>query len=74
MTGLCQPLDVALNRRFQEFFDDKFDEYVTESLNNGSSTTKKGNIKIPLYLTVSKWVQMWALKQSKEKVAKTFIL
>lgn len=32
LTGLLQPLDVALNRSFQQFFNDRTSEYQAESL------------------------------------------
>lgn len=47
---------------------------MTESLNNGTSKTTKGNIKMPPYLKVSEWVKMWAKAQTEEKVGKTFTL
>ena len=47
LTGLLQPLDVALNRSFQQYFNDRTDEYQAESLRTGLNKTPLGNVKMP---------------------------
>lgn len=40
LTGLIQPLDVAINRSFQQFFNDQTNEYQNQSLLQGINKTK----------------------------------
>lgn len=68
LTGLLQPLDVAVNRSMQQFYSDKFTEYTTKSIDENSNKTPHGNIKMPSALHVTSWVCDWAAEFGKPNV------
>lgn len=72
LTGLLQPLDVAVNRSFQQAFNDKNDLYQEESLAKGINKTFKGNIKMPSALLVTEWVNEWAEGVTADHIRKSF--
>ena len=74
MTGLLQPLDVCINRSFQQKYNDKYTQYMTEAVSKGSFRTKSGNIAMPKYRVVSEWVMEWASSMTKETIQKSFIV
>lgn len=74
LTGLLQPLDVALNRSFQQRFNDNTNEYQAESLRSNTNKTKKGNIKMPTSELVTKWAADWSASKTQEEVRKAFDL
>ena len=72
MTSILKPLDVVVNRSFQQYYDHKYDEYLDMALINPDYQTKKGNVKIPSHALVSKWCDDWAKQYSPELVKKAF--
>ncbi|KAL3697267.1 hypothetical protein R1sor_011343 [Riccia sorocarpa] len=46
---------------FQEYYSEKYDEYIAQALEDPELQTKAGNPKVPRYLLVSKWVKEWAV-------------
>lgn len=74
LTGLIQPLDVALNRSFQQHFNDMSDVYQEESLNADINKTVRGNIKMPSTELVTNWVIDWCDTISTEMISKAFRL
>ena len=88
LTGLLQPLDVAVNRSFQQFYNDKFVEHMDQALREQASAlnenatssqatkglTKNKNIKMPKYSEVSGWVKDWAKTKSSDFFQKAFML
>lgn len=76
MTGLLQPLDVSINRGFQQHYNDCYNEYLTAAINSTdpAEKTRSGNVKMPSYLKVSEWVLSWKIAQSKEGIAKSFVV
>lgn len=72
LTGILQPLDVCLNRIFQQFFDDKAGEYQAESISQDKNKTPKGNIKMPTAEVISQWLVQWSETISAEQVRKAF--
>lgn len=74
LTGLLQPLDVAVNRSFQQYYVDQYNEHINQSISDVSKQTKAGNISMPKYSEVSKWVADWSEIFPKESVVKAFTL
>ena len=72
MTGLLQPLDVSVNRSFQQAYNDKYTEYMTQAVSKGSFRTKSGNIAMPKYRVVSEWVLDWSRSMPQEIIKKSF--
>lgn len=58
MTGMLQPLDVAVNRGFQQSYNDNYNKHMTIAINSGdpAKRTKSGNIRMPSYFEISEWV------------------
>lgn len=76
MTGLLQPLDVAINRSFQQHYSDRYNESMSKAVQSkdASLQTKSGNVKMPKYSEISIWIAEWIKLQPKEKIAKAFTL
>ena len=74
MTGMLQPLDVAVNRSLQQSYSDHFDVHLASSLADPDKRTKCGNIKMPKYSELSEWVADWAEGLTRESIAKAFTL
>lgn len=74
MTGLLQPLDVTVNRSFQQNYNDLYNDHLTAAINSKdeSARTKSGNVKMPGYQQVSEWIASWAKAQTAETIAKAF--
>jgi hypothetical protein len=73
MTSILQPLDVAINRSFQQYYGKAYDTYLEKAINDSSMQTKAGNVKVPSSLTVTKWVADWAEHHvSVEMIQKAF--
>lgn len=75
MTGILQPLDVAVNRSFQAFYNniyDEIDEYMTRAFGDTTLQTKLGNIKSPSYMDASSWIDQWMKTRSKDDNMKAF--
>ena len=72
MTGLLQPLDVAVNRSFQTFYNREYDAYMTKAFSDKNLQTKAGNIKSPSYIDASTWINNWIQTKSKDDIAKAF--
>lgn len=74
LTGLLQPLDVALNRSFQQFFDNETTEYQASAILNDNNKTQRGNIKMPSVEFLTTWIVNWCNLQSRDKITKAFDL
>lgn len=72
LTGLLQPLDVALNRGFQQFFNDCSDAYQHESITQDVNKTKKGNVKMPSCELVTQWTHDYCKSLSVQQIQKAF--
>jgi hypothetical protein len=72
MTPILQPLDVAVNRSFQQHFNDSYIEYLREAVINPIMQTKHGNVKTPNYKQVSDWVMRWIKSKSSPDISKAF--
>jgi DDE superfamily endonuclease len=53
MTNILQPLDVAINRSYQEYYQICCDGYIAQALEDTCLQTKAGNPKVPSYMAVS---------------------
>lgn len=73
MTGLLQPLDVAINRSFQQEYGDKYNEHLQNALKD-KEATKAGSVKMPKYHEISSWVSEWMKKKTPESITKAFEL
>jgi hypothetical protein len=76
MTGLLQPLDVAVNRSFQQFYGDRYNLYMAKVVekNDPNAMTKAGNIKMPKYQEISIWLKDWMKTLTAEFITKAFEL
>lgn len=76
LTGLWQPLDVAVNRGFQQHYNDLYNKHLTAGLNNDdpATKTKVGNVKMPTYFEISEWINDWARSQTPAAISKAFDL
>jgi hypothetical protein len=70
--GILQPLDVAVNRSFQQHFNDSYIEYLKNAVSNPQMQTRLGNIKTPNYKEVSDWVVKWIESKSPNDFCKAF--
>lgn len=74
LTGLLQPLDVAVNRSFQQNLAHQYDAYLVETIADEKNRTKAGNIRIPDKKSVSQWVLNWTDSSSCEFIANSFVV
>ncbi|KAL3690641.1 hypothetical protein R1sor_004292 [Riccia sorocarpa] len=74
MTSLLQPLDVSVNRSFQEFYSEKYDQYIAQALEDPELQTKACNPKVPGYLLVFKWVKEWGDQVPTDMIQTAFKL
>jgi hypothetical protein len=71
LTNLLQPLDVAIHRSFQAFYDTHY-KYIEKAISGTVMQTKAGNPKCPDHLTVTTWCQKWINSFPLESIAKAF--
>lgn len=74
LTGILQPLDVALNRPFQQHFDDCTNEYQAAALENNNNRTPKGNIRMPSTEAMTGWIVNWSNTVTPDMITKAFDL
>ncbi|KAE9236134.1 hypothetical protein PF004_g8940 [Phytophthora fragariae] len=74
LTILLQPLDVAVNRSYQEYYRSKYDEYISKALREPLLQTKAGNPKVPRYDAVAHWTLDWIASKTEDDVKKAFRL
>ncbi|KAE8966458.1 hypothetical protein PR002_g28358 [Phytophthora rubi] len=74
MTNILQPLDVAVNRRYQELYIDQYDEYLGKALKDPLLQTKAGNPKVPPYATVAQWTLDWVASKDSASIKRAFTL
>jgi hypothetical protein len=76
MTSILQPLDVGINRAYQQYYNDRYDEFLqvvfSKNKDNPTYYTPKGNPKCPSYQQVREWSNDFAKTFDKQKVKKAF--
>ncbi|KAJ8555023.1 hypothetical protein ON010_g9461 [Phytophthora cinnamomi] len=74
MTIMLQPHDVAVNRSYQEYYRDQYDDYLCRALKEPAFQTKAGNPKVLRYSTVAQWTLDWVASKSVESIKRAFAL
>ncbi|GBG90296.1 hypothetical protein CBR_g50474 [Chara braunii] len=72
LTSLLQPLDVAVNRSFQQHYTREYDGHIHRALQNTNLQTKAGNPKYPSYQMVADWVCDWVQMKTKQEITNAF--
>jgi hypothetical protein len=72
LTNILQPLDVAVNRSFQAYYQTLFDSYIGRAIDDPAMQTKAGNPKVPSYKMVSEWVIEWMNSKQPNEIANAF--
>ena len=72
MTNILQPLDVVLNRSFQQFYDKQYNGYLDTALEDRTLRTTNRNIKISSYSLVSKWCSDFSQQYDSNLIVKAF--
>lgn len=74
LTSLLQPLDVSINKSFQTAFNDSYNSYIAAAIKDESLHTKSGNIKVPSYQHVTRWMTEWTAGFKAEITKNSFVL
>ncbi|KAG2994028.1 hypothetical protein JG687_00016106 [Phytophthora cactorum] len=74
MTNILQPLDVAVNQNYQEFYSVRYDDYLSRALSDPSLQTKAGNPKVPRCATVAQWTLDWVASKDTSRIKRAFTL
>lgn len=72
LTNILQPLDVGINRSFQQFYNDQYDLYIAQALGNPDMQTKQGNVKVPPYKLVTRWILDWQESRAEADMRNAF--
>lgn len=74
MTPILQPLDVSLNRPFQQYYSLCYDDWIADSENRPNATTSQGNLRIPSYNEVTTWIKQFGQQDHlKEMTINSFL-
>ncbi|KAG6953209.1 hypothetical protein JG688_00012939 [Phytophthora aleatoria] len=74
MTNILQPLDVAVNRNYQEFYSVRYDDYLSRALSDPSQQTMAGNPMVPRCATVAQWTLDWVTSKDTSRIKRAFTL
>ncbi|RLN44975.1 hypothetical protein BBJ28_00005718 [Nothophytophthora sp. Chile5] len=74
LTNMLQPLDVAVNRGYQEFYRSRYDEYIAKALVDPVLQTPAGNLKVPRYSEVAQWTLDWIATKTVADITRAFQL
>ncbi|GBG92695.1 hypothetical protein CBR_g56778 [Chara braunii] len=72
LPNLLQPLDVAINRSFQQHYSRRYEAYIQTAIEDTSLQTTAGNPRCPSYQMVADWVCEWVKTKTREDITNSF--
>ncbi|GBG76663.1 hypothetical protein CBR_g22880 [Chara braunii] len=72
LSGILQPLDVAIKRRFQQYLSRMYDAYIKKAIDGMTIDGVPGGLECPFYQLVTNWVVDWVKAIPPAEVSEAF--